>query len=127
MKGAHPEFRAQTGAQIRRLREARGLSRAELARRAQLTAGQVGKVEKATSDPALSTLTRIAAGLQVDLSALFPDEDRRMPSGIALEAGLLFDRVSPELADALRAVLRVFRSQAQRAKTKAKRSKGGTK
>lgn len=50
---------------MRQLREARGWSRAELARRASMGAGDVGKIEAGRVRPYPAQLSKLAAALEV--------------------------------------------------------------
>ena len=60
----------QIGAQIRRLRKAKALSQAALARRAQLTRVYVTRLEAGRQDPSLSTISALAKALGVPVTAL---------------------------------------------------------
>ena len=56
---------------IQDLRRARGLSREELAHRADVSRGHMGKVENARFAASLDLLERIAKALKVDPAELF--------------------------------------------------------
>jgi transcriptional regulator with XRE-family HTH domain len=62
----------RVGAQIRHLREARGLSQVVLARQARLGRITVVRIEAGTQDPTLGTLAALARALGVTLRALLP-------------------------------------------------------
>jgi transcriptional regulator with XRE-family HTH domain len=64
------------GRQLRLLRQARGLTLAELAERAGLTDGYLSSVERGTTSPSLSSLATIAAVLGSDMSVFFPTTTR---------------------------------------------------
>ena len=51
------------GANVRRLRLKKGLSRAALARKAGISANYVGTLERGCQNPSLKTLEKIAKGL----------------------------------------------------------------
>ena len=55
------------GRRIRALRQDRHLSQEALAEKADLSTTYVSELERGRRDPSLSTLTALAAGLQVDL------------------------------------------------------------
>jgi transcriptional regulator with XRE-family HTH domain len=57
---------------LRELREARGWTRYRLAKRAGLTNEGVIKLERPGSDPKLSTLLKLAAGLEVPPCEMLP-------------------------------------------------------
>jgi len=52
---------------LRRLREARGVTQAELAERARLSREYISRIESAMHDPTIGTLERIAKALKVKL------------------------------------------------------------
>jgi len=58
------------GTTLRRLRQAKKLSQAELARRADLTREYVNKIEAGRYDPPLSTINALAKALRVKPSKL---------------------------------------------------------
>lgn len=64
------------GRQLRLLRQARGLTLAELAGRAGLTDGYLSSVERGATAPSLSSLATIAAVLGSDMSVFFPTISR---------------------------------------------------
>jgi transcriptional regulator with XRE-family HTH domain len=55
---------------LKRLRKRRGITQAELARRAGLTLPYIGRLEIGQHDPKLSTLRRLARALRVSLAEL---------------------------------------------------------
>ena len=59
--------------EIRRLREARGLSQRELAERVGTTQSAIARLEAGNISPSLPTLDRIAASLGVELTVSFTD------------------------------------------------------
>lgn len=58
------------GQAIRELRLERDLTQEAVAYKADVTVGQLSKIEREQSDPRLSTLVKIASGLQVPLPTL---------------------------------------------------------
>jgi transcriptional regulator with XRE-family HTH domain len=60
----------QMGARIRRLRQAREMTQAELAKRAKLTRVYVTRLEAGRQDPSLSTLNALARALGVPVGEL---------------------------------------------------------
>jgi transcriptional regulator with XRE-family HTH domain len=60
----------RVGANIRRLRKARGLSQEELAHRAEMHRTFVSQIERAVKSPTLETLDKIARGLDVPLTEI---------------------------------------------------------
>jgi HTH-type transcriptional regulator/antitoxin HipB len=66
----------ELGEQIRRLREARGVSQAELGRRIGSTQPAIARLEAGRVTPTLETLDRVAAALEVELVVGFQDANR---------------------------------------------------
>lgn len=60
----------QVGVRLRKLRQARNLSQAALAERAQLSREYVNKIEAGRYDPPLSTLNCLAKALKVKVADL---------------------------------------------------------
>lgn len=58
------------GANVRRLREARGASQQQMARLAEIPRATWASLESGTANPTLSVLTRVAASLQVSIEEL---------------------------------------------------------
>ncbi len=55
---------------LKRLREYQGLTQAQLARKAGLTLGYIGRLEIGMHDPSLSTLRKLAKALKVKVAEL---------------------------------------------------------
>lgn len=72
-----PRERVAFGAAVRELRGRRGLSLSQLGERAQIHDGYLRAVERAEVEPGLRTMSRIAAGLGVELSTLVVCAERR--------------------------------------------------
>lgn len=60
------------GSRLKALREARGISRGELARRVGVTVAQISNLEKDRANPSAETLVRILQALQASLEELVP-------------------------------------------------------
>jgi transcriptional regulator with XRE-family HTH domain len=81
-----PDTVAIVAAFARRLgaaRAAAGLTHEALAERAGLHRNETSKLERALTDPRLSTVVRVARGLDVPTSALVEDEDRQLSIELA--------------------------------------------
>ena len=63
------------GKRLQRMRQVRGLTSVELARRARVTPGFIKQLERSHTVPSLQTLQRIAAALGVSLT-YFLDKNR---------------------------------------------------
>lgn len=97
------------GREIRRRREAQGLTLEQLADRAGLTPNYIGTIENGKRDPSLSTVMALATGLRISPAELFGGIKELSPP--AMEAGLLFDSTASEIQDA---VLRILRTTSKR-------------
>lgn len=64
--------------EVRAHRQRLGISAAELASRTGMSRGMISKIESAATSPSLSTLQRLATGLEIPVTALFrgADSDR---------------------------------------------------
>jgi ribosome-binding protein aMBF1 (putative translation factor) len=68
----------ELGEQIRHLREAKGISQAELGRRIGSTQPAIARLEAGRVSPTLETLDRVAAALEVELVVGFQDAQQRI-------------------------------------------------
>ena len=66
----HNHVMASLAQRIKSLRAKREMTQAELAERAKLTLGYIGKLETGSYDPQLSTLKRLAKALRVTVAEL---------------------------------------------------------
>ena len=62
------------GKRIRRMRQARGLTAVELAKRSRVTTGFISQLEHSKTVPSLQTLQRVAAALDVSLTYFLLEE-----------------------------------------------------
>lgn len=65
---------ATVGRRLRQLRQARGLSLSELARRAEIGKGSLSEIESGRRNPTLETLYALTSPLQVPLTALVGED-----------------------------------------------------
>lgn len=70
MSSAPGEMRQTVGAQIKRLRQARGMSVSELARQAGISKATLSKLEAGQGNPTMETVNAIALGLRLPLGDL---------------------------------------------------------
>ena len=80
---------AEIGLRVRALREGRGMSLSELARRASVGKATLSGLEAGTRNPTLETLQSVAAALDVALTALLHDPGAEPIRGRAVEMTLL--------------------------------------
>jgi transcriptional regulator with XRE-family HTH domain len=92
------------GREVRRRREGLGMTLEELASRSGLTPNYIGHIENGHRDPSLTTITALAAGLEIDLDELFPSPSGLSP--VSAEASRLWDRAPPSIQAAVLNVLR---------------------
>ena len=100
------ELAARIAQRVRALREERGWTPAELARRSGVTKTTLSRVEAALREPSAGTLESLAGGLGVRVDALF-----REPTDTAIDDAIeaLLERIFKDPAtarDRMRAVLR---------------------
>jgi transcriptional regulator with XRE-family HTH domain len=116
VQGAAPTTVVRLSREIRRRREALGLSLEHLAESSRLTPNYIGTIENGKRDPSLSTVLALARGLRVHPSELFGEVMGL--SSPALEAARLFDATPPEIQQAvlqiLRSVTKMPRARSQR-------------
>jgi transcriptional regulator with XRE-family HTH domain len=105
------EFAVSVAKRIRELREARGLSLRELARRSGLPPESVSRSERGITEITLSSLAKVCAGLDVQLPDFFSfsgETEGRLPSrlrpAIEVLGGLSPERFS-RVVEALRLLL----------------------
>lgn len=72
-----PTLAAQVGATVRRLRAAQGLTLAELAESAAISAAMLSRLERGAVTPSLDTLAQLADALGTSAAALLRDPDRQ--------------------------------------------------
>jgi transcriptional regulator with XRE-family HTH domain len=68
-----PEPQQQFGENLKRLREGAGLTHLRLSLLSGVDGASISKLENGLTDPRLSTLVRLATGLDVELSELIRD------------------------------------------------------
>ena len=84
---------AAIGRQVRKLRLRQGATVAELARQSELSAGMLSKIENGVTSPSLETLQRLAAALNVPVTALFREfEEHRDATYVRAGEGLAIER-----------------------------------
>ncbi len=66
------KFLKEFGKNLRKLREAKGLSTRQFAYEADISHSSVGRLEAGLSNPSLTTLLKIANALEIDLNKLVP-------------------------------------------------------
>ena len=72
-----PGIRRRLGANVRRLRLAAKLTQVQASERAGLDLRHFQKIETADANPGLTSIARVAFGLNVDISVLFKAPPRR--------------------------------------------------
>jgi transcriptional regulator with XRE-family HTH domain len=97
------------GREVRRRREAAGLTLEALAERAGLTPNYIGGIEMGRRDPSLSTVLSLARGLRISPADLLGGLGELSPA--ALEAGHLYEATLPDIQGP---VLRLLRTVARR-------------
>ena len=72
MAAKSDKFLKEFGKNLRKLREAKGLSTRQFAYEADISHSSVGRLETGLSNPSLTTLLKIANALEIDLNKLVP-------------------------------------------------------
>lgn len=94
------------GEKLREIRESKGITIAELAKRTELTSSLISQVERDLASPSVSTLKKIAIALDVTMSKFFEDDS---PVDIVVrkncrrklqipDSHLIYEIVSPSFA-----------------------------
>ena len=84
---------AAIGSKVRRLRLRTGLTAADLAAEAGLSAGMLSKIENGATSPSLGTLQSLARALNVPMTTLFTEfDERRDCSFVKAGQGVTIDR-----------------------------------
>ena len=84
------------GAAVRRIREERGLTQAELAQAVGLGSVQVSRIERGVQEPRFVTIERLAEALEVDVGALWGlDPKDGKESSSAREKGHVAEKREP--------------------------------
>ncbi len=92
------------GQEVRRRREAAGLTLEALAERAGLTPNYIGGIEMGKRDPSLSTVLSLARGLRISPGDLLGGLNELSPT--AIEAGHLYEATVPEIQGLVLRLLR---------------------
>jgi transcriptional regulator with XRE-family HTH domain len=69
--------KGKVGANLKRIRESRGLSQTRLGGRAEINPATVNQIEMGSRNPSVATLERLAEVLGVPVAALFMEESSR--------------------------------------------------
>lgn len=99
-------FIAALGEHVRVLRTDRRLSQLELADRSGVSVDTVRRIERGDLSPSLSTLSRVAAGLELTLTTLFG----ALESGERMLAAEVCDHLQLRSDDDVRRAIAVLRS-----------------
>lgn len=70
----------QLGQRIRELRNERHMSQEELSFKAGISPAHLGQIERATKNPTIDTVAKIAAALDIPVASLFLTDSISMPS-----------------------------------------------
>lgn len=103
----------QLGLRIRELRSERHMSQEELSFKAGISPAHLGQIERATKNPTVDTISKIAIALDVPISSLFLNNST-LPS---VSHNIIFEKINAllltmsesEQQDILR-IVRIFRS-----------------
>jgi transcriptional regulator with XRE-family HTH domain len=103
------------GSRLQKLREVRGLTQAELGRRAGIAAASVSHFETGQRAPSLESLVKLADALEVSADALLGRADMTVPAGTQVDPIFLqASRASAETLDTLKRVTAAILSGVER-------------
>lgn len=102
----HPA-RVALGAEMRRRRQALGLTLEELADRANVSTNYLGTLERGRRDPSISTVMKLAKGLRVRPSELLGGVPEITPA--AYDMARAYDGAPEEIQDIVARVLKLTR------------------
>lgn len=84
---------AAIGRQVRQMRQAIGLTLADLARAASISVGMLSKIENGQTSPSLSTLASLAGALNIPIASFFAHVDeKREATFVRAGEGLTIER-----------------------------------
>lgn len=111
MKADERRLAEAIGAQIREFRKQLDVTMAEVANLADLSVGMLSKIERGVSSPSLSTLTTIAAALNVPVTAFFRKyEEQRDCAYVRAGEGLVIERAGTRAGHEYRLLGHTIRS-----------------
>ena len=96
------------GKHIRSLREARELTQENLAERSNVSVDAVARVESGRMVPSLTTLSKLADGLDLSLASLFETFEREQRRDVVEVADYLARRTAKEVRVARRVLRAMF-------------------
>lgn len=102
------DARQKFGKNIRQLRRSKGLSQETLAERCELSVDAIRRIEWGAISPSLSTLGKLAAGLDLSLRTLFDTFERERRDEVAELCDFLATRSRREVLLATRLVRALF-------------------
>jgi len=116
MKRLSDEILQTIGAEVRRRREAAGLSMDELAQRAELHKNYINRIELGQADFSVSALWSVAAALGCELGDLFPASKHAITPEV-LSAARVLAEADPEVRKAVMTLLAHVPSTRRRRRT----------
>lgn len=98
------------GAKVRALRGERNLTQEELAQRSEISVDSIRRIERGELSPSLSTLIKLAEGLDLRLRTLFSglDNETRQPTPLVDQICDFLHHLSPNEVVRARRVLRAM-------------------
>lgn len=98
------------GEQVRVLRNERNLTQEELASRAEVSVESIRRIERGELSPSLTTVVKLANGLDLRLRTLFSglDGEERQPTPLSEQICDFIHRLSPVEVQRARRVLRAM-------------------
>ena len=107
------EIAVQLGQRIRALRRERGVSQEELSFKAGISAAHLGQIERAVKKPTVETIGKLAAALEVPVTALFSSayscETSTAPNATLAKINAQLASMSEEEQKDILRIIRIFR------------------
>lgn len=98
------------GQRIRELRNQKHMSQEELSFKSGISAAHLGQIERATKNPTIDTVAKIATALNVPISSLFSDEniDMAQPSSVVGKINAYLSVMTEEEQKDFLRIIRIF-------------------
>lgn len=104
------DIAVQMGQRIRELRTDRQMSQEELAFKAGISPAHLGQIERATKNPTIDTISRIASALSVPITELFSDDTAPVtsPNATIEKINIYLEKMTEDQQRDLLRIVRIF-------------------
>lgn len=110
------DIAVQMGQRIRQLRSDRQMSQEELAFKAGISPAHLGQIERATKNPTIDTISRIASALSVPITELFSDDNAPVtsPNATIEKINIYLEKMTEDQQRDLLRIVRIFTKYSKR-------------